>query len=219
MIQRIVFSSFAILLTLQLAGCSAATRVSSTNHPASAARPATTDTSPASEYPFNSEDVHFMSSMIPHHAQAIVMAKMAPTHGASASVQTLAARIINSQADEITSMQQWLRDKGLPVPSASADRTGMAMPGMDHEMLMPGMLTAAQLKQLDDARGAAFDRLFLQFMIQHHRGAIAMVDALFSTQGAAQDQAVFKFASDVNVDQSTEIDRMEKMLASAGVTR
>jgi uncharacterized protein (DUF305 family) len=160
-----------------------------------------------------------MSSMIVHHRQAIVMAEMAPTHGASASIRTLAARIINSQADEIASIRQWLRDKGQPVPSDSADGSAMNMPGMHHEMLMPGMLSASQLKQLDDARGPAFDRLFLQFMIQHHRGAISMVDTLFSTQGAAQDEAVFKFASDVNVDQLTEIDRMQKMLATRGATR
>jgi uncharacterized protein (DUF305 family) len=88
------------------------------------------------------------------------------------------------------------------------------MGGMEHEMLMPGMLTDDQMKQLDAARGPAFDRLFLTFMIQHHRGAVSMVKELLGTYGAAQDATVFKFATDVNVDQSTEIARMERMLAA-----
>jgi uncharacterized protein (DUF305 family) len=90
----------------------------------------------------------------------------------------------------------------------------MNMNGMQHEMLMPGMLTEAQLKQLDEARGKEFDRLFLTFMIQHHRGAVTMVTDLFGTYGAAQDATVFKIASDVSADQTTEIARMQKMLAS-----
>jgi uncharacterized protein (DUF305 family) len=155
-------------------------------------------------------DVHFMSGMIGHHAQAIQMARMAPTHGASQTVQILAARIINAQQDEIATMQQWLRDRGQPVPAATP--MGMQMPGMDHPMLMPGMLTPEQMHELDQARGKDFDRLFLTGMIQHHRGAVAMVQQLFSTYGAAQDETVFKFASDVNVDQTTEIARMQRML-------
>jgi uncharacterized protein (DUF305 family) len=81
-------------------------------------------------------------------------------------------------------------------------------------MLMPGMLTGAQLAELDRARGEQFDILFLRFMIQHHRGAVSMVRDLFGSRGAAQDEIVFKFANDVNVDQTTEIARMEHMLAS-----
>jgi uncharacterized protein (DUF305 family) len=80
--------------------------------------------------------------------------------------------------------------------------------------MMPGMITPDQMKQLEAARGAEFDRLFLTFMIQHHRGAVTMVRELFDTPGAAQDQAVFKIASDVNVDQTTEIARMSQMLAT-----
>jgi uncharacterized protein (DUF305 family) len=90
----------------------------------------------------------------------------------------------------------------------------MMMNGVEHEMLMPGMLTETQMKQLDQARGPEFDRLFLTFMIQHHRGAVAMVKQLFDSYGAGQDETVFKFATDVNVDQATEIERMQKMLVS-----
>jgi uncharacterized protein (DUF305 family) len=166
-------------------------------------------------YPYTEADVHFMTAMIGHHSQAIVMSGWAPTHGASRSVQILAERIINAQQDEIVSMQQWLRDRRQPVPEAKAGPMKMMMGGMEHEMLMPGMLTDEQMKQLDAARGPAFDRLFLTFMIQHHKGATSMVQELFNTYGAAQDETVFKFANDVNVDQTTEIARMEQMLALA----
>jgi uncharacterized protein (DUF305 family) len=166
----------------------------------------------SARYPYTAADVHFMSAMIGHHAQAIVMARFAPTHGANGSVRTLADRIINAQQDEIGTMQQWLRDRQQPVPEAKAGPMKMIMNGIEHEMLMPGMLTDEQMQQVDQARGAAFDRLFLTYMIQHHRGAVTMVKELFGTYGAAQDESVFKFASDVNVDQSTEIDRMQRML-------
>jgi uncharacterized protein (DUF305 family) len=152
--------------------------------------------------PYTTADVQFMQGMIEHHTQAIVMSRMAPTHGASPSVQTLAARIINSQQDEIATMQQWLRNRH--------QSSNMMMPG--HPMLMPGMLTDPQLAQLDSARGPEFDRLFLTDMIQHHTGAVSMVHDLFETPGAGQDEKTFKFASDVNVDQTTEIARMKKML-------
>lgn len=153
--------------------------------------------------PYTAADIEFMTHMISHHGQAVVMAKMAPTHAASAAVQTLAGRIINAQNDEIALMQNWLRDRNQPAQ------------GMD--MLMPGMLTDEQMKQLDQARGRDFDKLFLRGMIQHHQGAITMVQQLFATPGAAQDDAVFKFANNVNVDQNTEIHRMQQMLLAVEI--
>ncbi len=155
-------------------------------------------------------DVSFLSGMIGHHAQAVLMAGWAPSHGASTSVKELCERIVVAQTDEIKFMQRWLGEHHLPVPAA--DPRGHVMAGMDHPMLMPGMLSPEQMAQLDAARGAEFDRLFLTFMIQHHKGAISMVEALFATNGAAQDEAIFKFATDVNADQTTEIDRMYGML-------
>lgn len=162
--------------------------------------------------PYTAADVQFMTGMISHHAQAIVMARMAPTHGASPAVQTLCGRIINSQHDEIVLMQNWLRDRNQPVPDAKPMPMKMVMNGQVMEMLMPGMLTDEQMKQLDAARGTDFDKLLLRGMIQHHRGAITMVQQLFATPGAAQDELVFKFANNVNVDQTTEIRRMQQML-------
>lgn len=164
---------------------------------------------------FTEADVRFMTGMIGHHAQAIVMARLAPTHGASRTIRTLAARIINAQQDEIELMQQWLRERGQPVPEIHITGTTLMVRGAgDHAMHMPGMLTQDQLLELDRARGADFDRLFLTYMIMHHRGAIAMVHELFGTDGAGQDPSVFKFAADVQVDQATEVARMERMLAA-----
>jgi len=157
-------------------------------------------------------DVAFMSGMIPHHAQAVLIARWAATHTTRRDVRVLAERIVVGQRDEIALMQTWLRDRGQPVPSDTASRHRMVMDGMAHDMLMPGMLTDAELTQLNDARGAEFDRLFLTFMIRHHEGAVHMVEQLFGSQGAAQDEIVFRFASDVFADQTTEIARMKTML-------
>jgi uncharacterized protein (DUF305 family) len=165
-------------------------------------------------FPYTAADVHFMQGMIAHHAQAITMAGWAPSHGASSSVRTLCERIINAQQDEIVTMQTWLADRRQMVPPATAVPMKMTMNGKEQAMLMPGMLTEAQMHQLDAARGEEFDRLFLTFMIQHHKGAVSMVQDLFGTYGAAQDELTFKYASDVNVDQTTEIARMERMLSA-----
>ena len=129
----------------------------------------------SARHPYTEADIRFMSGMISHHAQAIVMARWAPTHEASPAIRRLADRIINAQQDEINSMQRWLADRQLPVPEARPTGMKMMMNGVEHDMLMPGMLTEAQMKQLDQVRGPEFDRLFLTFMIQHHRGAVSMV--------------------------------------------
>lgn len=164
--------------------------------------------------PYTAADVQFMQGMISHHSQAIVMARWAPSHGANSSVRVLCERIINAQQDEILTMQTWLGDRHQTVPQATPGPMKMMVNGKEQEMLMPGMLTAEQMHQLDLARGPDFDKLFLTDMIQHHRGAVSMVKDLFGTYGAGQDELIFKFASDVNVDQTTEIARMERMLNS-----
>ena len=166
--------------------------------------------------PYTRADVRFMQGMIGHHAQAIVMARWAPTHGARADVRILAERIAVAQQDEITTMQRWLRERRETVPDANAhhEHAGMNMPGMSMPPMMPGMLTADQFAKLDAARGVAFDRLFLNYMIQHHQGAVTMVTQLLAVPAAAQDDDIFRFAADVNVDQTTEIDRMRVMLST-----
>ncbi len=207
---------------------------------------------------FTQADVDYMTGMIGHHAQALILADMAYRNAASGSVKTLASRIENAQNDEIESMQRWLRDRGQPVPvptfegtlltvtmespeaasgemggmdhsgmdhdapeaSGETDHSAMNHSGMDHSAMghgmdhsgMPGMLSQAQLDEMNAAKGRAFDLLFLRYMIQHHAGAVTMTDDLFTKDGAAQDDTAFKLASDIQVDQRTEIARMQLML-------
>ena len=141
-----------------------------------------------------------MSGMITHHAQAVLIAGWADdtARGASAGIRILSRRIVIGQNDEMALARRWLDERREAV----------------HRMLMPGMLTSEQLTALERARGPAFDRLFLTLMIQHHEGALIMVADLFATSGAAQDGLVFRFAADVHADQTTEIDRMRRMLAA-----
>ena len=166
----------------------------------------------SAKWPYTKADIDFMSGMIHHHAQAIEMAKLAPTNGAGSSVSILAGRVINAQNDEIRVMQQWLRDRNQPVPEPNPKGMTMVMNGVEHVMPMPGMLTDVQMDTLKAARGKDFDQYFLRYMIQHHQGAVEMVKTLINSRGAALDETVFKVASDINVDQETEIARMQKML-------
>jgi uncharacterized protein (DUF305 family) len=193
------------VLALLSTGCGTAT-----------ARPAVTPDRPpvVRPLPFSAADVEFMTSMIPHHAQAVVMAGLAETRSTRQDLRVLAQRIIVAQRDEIALMRMWLEDRGQSVPAADATHHRHRMNGVEHEVLMPGMLTEQELAQLEAARGAEFDRLFLTFMIRHHEGALTMVEQLFNSYGAAQDEVVFRFASDVFADQSTEIERMESILAT-----
>jgi uncharacterized protein (DUF305 family) len=166
--------------------------------------------------PYSTADVTFMQGMIPHHAQALVMCNMAKPNGASPQVQLLCERMSISQRDEIAMMRTWLRDRGQTVPAPDATHMTMDHGGMKHDMLMPGMLTDQELAALKKARGKDWDRLFLIGMIKHHEGAIAMVDELFAAHGAAQDDDIYLFASDVFADQTAEIERMQQMLEALG---
>lgn len=155
---------------------------------------------------YTDADVRFMQGMIPHHEQALVMTELVRRHATTDAVRQMALRMEISQRDEIALMETWLRNHGEPVRMPGMD-------GMDGMHLMPGMLTPEQMEELRDARGVEFDRLFLEYMIQHHRGAIEMVAELFATPGAAQESTVFKFAEDVDADQTMEIERMQRVLA------
>src|SRR5262245_23965680 len=165
---------------------------------------------------YSDADIAFMTGMIPHHAQAVIMAGWAPSHRARSDVAILCARMVVGQTDEIRSMQQWLSDRGQPVPDATSTQMKMKMNGVEHDMLMPGMLTDEEMAELNKARGREFDRLFLLGMIKHHQGAIDMVNDLFKAYGAAQDDTIYKFASDVFADQTIEIEVMNKMLETVG---
>jgi uncharacterized protein (DUF305 family) len=180
--------------------------------------PQTSDPKPRPDLvraPYSQADIDFMSGMIPHHAQAVLIAGWAESHGARPDVLVLCQRMVVGQRDEIEFMRTWLRDRDQPVPDANATHHRMKMNGVEHDMLMPGMLTPEQLAQLDKARNAEWDRLFLTFMIRHHEGALKMVDDLFESHGALQDEDIYKFASDMYADQEIEIERMHKMLEAS----
>ena len=180
--------------------------------PGSAATAVALKTADSAARAFAPADVEFMQGMVPHHAQAVIMAGWSATHGARADVQRLSLRIAAAQSDEIAMMRRWLRERGQTVPDSNATRHVMKMGDMSHEMMMPGMLTDAQMTELDRARGSRFDRLFLEGMIGHHRGAILMVETLLKSGNAGHDETVFRFANDVVSDQSAEISVMLRML-------
>ncbi|MEP6833134.1 MAG: DUF305 domain-containing protein, partial [Gemmatimonas sp.] len=165
---------------------------------------------------FSPADVEFMQGMIPHHAQAVIMGRWAATHGARTDVKILCERIVVAQSDEIRSMRRWLGEHNQEVPDSMSTRHKMKMGDMVHEIMMPGMLTDEQMAALDKARGTEFDRLFLVGMIGHHEGALTMVHELFSHANAASDDVVFRFATDVEADQSLELHKMRLMLESLG---
>ena len=159
---------------------------------------------------FGEADVKFMQGMISHHAQALDMTELLATRSERDVMHKLAKRIEISQEDEIKMMQEWLRSRGQEITEVDAHHAHGAE-------LMPGMLTAEEMSQLDGARGVAFDRLFLELMVKHHRGALTMVEDLLAQSGAAQDSQLFTFTSDITADQSMEIDRMDTMLAGLSI--
>jgi uncharacterized protein (DUF305 family) len=174
-------------------------------------------------------DTTFMQGMIHHHSQAVEMTDLMRTRTRNKELQSLGKRISISQTDEIKFMRQWLEERGKAVPmdhSHMAGMAGMKMQGMNHmgsmmegsmmDMgsmpLMPGMLSPAQMQALAKASGKTFDHLFLTGMIQHHTGALVMVEDLFNTAGAGQDNVLFDFATDIDNTQRAEIEIMRGML-------
>jgi uncharacterized protein (DUF305 family) len=155
-------------------------------------------------------DIAFMQGMIHHHAQAIAMVDLVKTRTRRDDLQHFAQRLAISQQDEITMMRTWLKDHGAEVPMDHGH--GMTMVGGQMMAPMPGMLTAEQMSALERAKGPEFDRLFLEGMIQHHAGALAMVETLLESPGAAQDSTIFDFITHVDADQRMEITRMQQML-------
>ena len=161
--------------------------------------------------PLSSADVEFMQGMILHHAQAVEMTAMIPSHTANRNLRSLGARISSSQSDEIKFMKRWLAARGETVPKLMPNTPGMNMSDGSAE-LMPGMLTLEQMEALRSAKDDDFDHLFLRGMIQHHSGALTMVKDLFDSAGAGQDAELFNFATDADNTQRAEIQIMQAML-------
>ena len=169
----------------------------------------TVRTPPSPPFP---ADIEFMQGMIMHHSQAVDMVALLRTRGKSPALKAFGEKISISQTDEIGFMQRWLESRGQPT-TMKMDHSHMSAADMKNmNMLMPGMLTPAQMSALAKARGAQFDHLFLTGMIQHHGGALTMVDDLFRTAGAGQDPVLFDFATDIDNTQSAEIKIMRAML-------
>lgn len=165
--------------------------------------------------PRSPKDVEFMQGMIMHHAQAVEMTALIESRTENKDLRLLGARIDKSQSDEIRFMKRWLEARGEPLSPPMSGMHGMGGPGHDmsgHHMLMPGMLTPKQMDALRKAKGAEFDHLFLNGMIQHHDGALTMVKDLFDAAGAGQDAELFNFATDVDSGQRAEIRVMQTML-------
>lgn len=169
---------------------------------------------------YTEADVRFMRGMIPHHAQALQMTALVPDRTAEEGFRRMALRMEISQRDEIGLMSRWLESRGEEVPAsagmAHGDPHAMHGGGGMEMPRMPGMLSPEQMARLEAARGQEFERLFLEYMIMHHQGALVMVDQLFSTPGGGQETGLFRFASDVDADQGIEIRRMRSMLDARG---
>ncbi|MER6828407.1 DUF305 domain-containing protein [Streptosporangium sp. NPDC000563] len=158
---------------------------------------------------FTAADVLFMQGMIPHHAQALRMTDLVPSRSKNRDITLIAQRMQASQEDEVALMRRWLQDRDQKVPDANHDHSGAG------GELMPGMLNEEQFAELKKATGKDFDRLFVQYMIIHHTGALQMVEKLFA-DGGGQETEIFTYASHVDADQRIEIDRMQKLLAQLG---
>ncbi len=153
-------------------------------------------------------DVDFMQAMIHHHWQAILMTKWVPRRSPGPDLPLMAKRMEISQEAEIEAMQKWLRDRGIE-PNEPGDHSGH-----DHgtgEGLPPGMLTSGQLGRLYNLEGRRFDRLFLRYMLRHHRGALQMVQQLVADGGGAEPE-LSAFIRHVEADQGMEIARMQDSL-------
>lgn len=181
---------------------------------------------------YTAGDVRFMQHMLVHHGQAVEMVDLLKVHGSDATVRRLGERIAMGQEAEMVIMEAWLHSREQPtaMTMGAADHSGHA--GMDHSAhaghgdmaasmappsetaIMPGMLSPAQMVRLAAARGADFDRLFLEGMIQHHQGALDMVDELMAEPDAAEDPTLSDFLSSVVADQNAEILRMQSLLSA-----
>lgn len=162
---------------------------------------------------YTEADVRFLQRMVPHHAQALLMTRLVPDRSRREDIRLLAERIAVSQQDEIAQMQRWLRVRGEEVPSPDADHEHHVAGG--HHASMPGMLTTQELDRLRAASGPEFERLFLDFMIRHHEGALVMVEELFATPGSGQETEIYHIATEVDADQRAEIARMRRMQSAS----
>lgn len=179
--------------------------------PAKTVAPEDYEGAPA-QAPFSKADAEFLTDMVWHHGQAIDMSVLAPERAASEQLKTFAQRIDVVQGSEIDLMTGWLEENDYPVPvtAEAGDGSGPRTPEHGHDADMPGMLTEAEMAALEAASGDEFDRLYLEGMIKHHEGALAMCKEVAA---AGSEERVLELANNIAADQMAEIDRLDQMLA------
>lgn len=198
-VRRLAVAGTAVFAALVLAACGG-------DHGMDHGGDSPTGGSPAGDGSFNDADVTFATHMIPHHEQAVEMARAAASKAGNPQVKDLAAKIMAAQGPEIDTMSGWLRRWGRPVSSGGHD-----MPGMDMSSGMPGMMSSREMADLNAASGAAFDAMFLQMMIRHHQGAITMAD---TERQQGKDAAARQLATKIAADQAAEITQMRNLLTT-----
>lgn len=158
----------------------------------------------------NAADVEFSQGMVVHHRGALGMAEMAIDQAGSEEVRSLAEKIAADQEPEIATMSSWLQAWGEPVPEGMS-MEGMSMEGMDHAGMgsMPGMMSEESMAQLGSAQGAEFDRMFLEMMVEHHRGAVEMSQ---TEQAEGRNPEAIALAEQIQASQTQEIEQMEQLL-------
>ena len=210
MFYRMRLDNLGVLAVILAGGCAASSPAPAPGEPTTPSARAGAVPDTVTRRGYTAADVRFMQGMIGHHAQALVVAALVPERTQRSDFHLMAERIGLSQETEIAQMKRWLEERGEVVPSADAH----VHAAMGHGQLMPGMLTDAELKRLEAARGAEFEKLFLELMIKHHEGALQMVRELYATPAAGQEPELFMLASDVDADQTAEIRRMRSLLAT-----
>lgn len=204
--KTIAVTALAIAGTLTLAGCGGSTASHSGMSGMESTSTPTSTGSTAAMSDFNDADVTFATGMIPHHRQAVEMAKLAGTRAKSPQVKALAMQIMNAQDPEIRTMSNWLTTWGKPVPSDHSSMSGMDMSSSGS---MPGMMSGADMDKLKKATGADFDQMFLTMMIAHHQGAIEMAN---TEKSSGMNADAIALAQQIEEAQTTEITTMQGLL-------
>ena len=205
--KTVIVSGIAVVSAVLLGACSSNDSMSGMDH-SSSAPPAPSSTPAAAGH--NADDIAFAQQMIPHHSQALDMAKLVPSRSTNPKVIDLASRIEKAQDPEIKTMQGWLTSWGAGTSSTMPGMTGESMPGMDHGM--PGMMPDADMQKLGQAKGAEFDKMWLDMMIKHHQGAIDMAKTELEKGGSADAKALAQKIIDA---QQAEITEMQGMLSKS----
>ncbi|MFG2951929.1 DUF305 domain-containing protein [Streptomyces adustus] len=217
LLRRTLALAAAATAAVVLAACGSSDSSSPSDHTGhnmgATSTAGSSDTAPATQGGHNAQDVSFAQGMIPHHRQAVAMADLAASRAKSPQVKDLATKIEQAQDPEINTMSGWLKAWDAKVPDTGTSGMG-SMPGMDHSGssmpgMMPGMMSGIEMDKLKGLSGDAFDKAFLQMMISHHEGAIAMAK---TERAEGSYGPAMTMAKSIVTSQSSEISGMNRML-------